>query len=186
MAQVEFFNSMEEALERLEQARKAADARVRRWQARAKPGDCFVTVAEDDLVIYGEVLECYDEDRLRHYRFCRCFSVACPEGEIGDVHVSTIVRFINREEFEQARQKGWQNEPTGGNPGPAPSVGRRRSGNPAGGARNGALRLHSQDGDLRSGFRAHCPVTCPPLAESRWDAPSGRSSSSALFHGARA
>lgn len=31
------------------------------------------------------------EPRLKHYRFCRCFSVACPEGELGDVHVSVVL-----------------------------------------------------------------------------------------------
>jgi hypothetical protein len=106
MTEVEFFDSIEEAWERIEQARKAADGRVAPWQAAAKPGDCFVYFA-DDLVIYGEVLECYDEPRLRHYRFSRCYSAACPEGELGDVHVSVILRFISRQEFEEARQRGW-------------------------------------------------------------------------------
>ena len=51
---------------------------------------------EEDLAVFGEVLEGYQEAHLRHYRFCRCFSVACPEGEVGDVHVSTVLcRVIN-------------------------------------------------------------------------------------------
>lgn len=101
------FGTMEEAMERLEQARKAADARVKPWQADARPGDCFITDAEEGLLIFGEVLEVCEDPRLQHYRFCRCYSVACPEGELGDVHVSTICRFISREQFEQAREKGW-------------------------------------------------------------------------------
>ena len=109
MTKVEFFSTMEEAMQRLEEARRAADARVEPWQAAARPGDCFVYFAED-LVIFGEVLECYEEPRMQHYRFCRCHSVACPEGELGDVHVLSIARFISREEFERARESGWTGE----------------------------------------------------------------------------
>jgi len=54
----------------------------------------------------GEVLEGYQQAHLRHYRFCRCFSVACPEGEVGDVHVSTVLCLISRAFFEAMRQAG--------------------------------------------------------------------------------
>ena len=122
MTTVEFFASMEEAMQRLEEARLAADARVRGWQAAAKPGDCFITIAEDALVVFGEVLETYGEPRVQHYRFCRCHSVACPEGELGDVHVSTIACFISRAAFEEARRGGWSAEVAGGDPGcPGPA-----------------------------------------------------------------
>jgi len=63
---------MAETMERIEQARKAADAHVKPWQTKAKPGDCFVTVSDEGLVILGEVLDVSKEERLRHYRFCRC------------------------------------------------------------------------------------------------------------------
>ena len=107
--EVEFFATHEEAMARLEEARKAADARVKPWQAALKPGDRFINLAED-LVIFGEVLETYEEPRLKHYRFCRCFSVACPEGELGDVHVSTIAAVVSRAFFEGMREKGWEAE----------------------------------------------------------------------------
>ncbi len=61
------------------------------------------------LLVFGEVLEGCTEAHLRHYRFCRCLSVACPEGEVGDVHVSTVVRRVSRAFFEAmrpARTKG--------------------------------------------------------------------------------
>ncbi|MFW6106831.1 MAG: hypothetical protein ACOC8H_01585 [bacterium] len=115
MVTVEVFDTAEDAWAAMEQARKAADARVRPWQADARPGDCFVHSGEG-LVIYGEVLECYDDPRLKHYRFCRCYSAACPRGELGDVHVSVIERFISREEFEQARDDLRPGR-AGGNPG---------------------------------------------------------------------
>ena len=57
-----------------------------------------------------EVLDDYTEPHLRHYRFCRYFSVACPEGEVGDVHVSTVLCLISRAFFEAIRVAGWQME----------------------------------------------------------------------------
>ena len=108
MTKVEFFGSMEEAMQRLEEARKAADARVKPWQADARPGDCFAYFDDDDLVIFGEVLERYDQHGMQHYRFCRCYSVACPEGELGDVHVSTILCRMSPGAFERAKKQGWR------------------------------------------------------------------------------
>jgi len=109
--EVEFFDSLEAAQARLRQAMEAADARVKPWQAAVKVGDCFIADGgEEDLLVFGEVLEGYRETHLRHYRFCRCFSVACPEGEVGDVHVSTVLCLVSRAFFEQMRQEGWQME----------------------------------------------------------------------------
>jgi hypothetical protein len=109
--EVEFFDSLEEAQACLRQAMEAADSRVKPWQAAVKVGDCFVADGdEEDLVVFGEVLEGYQEAHLRHYRFCRCFSVACPEGEVGDVHVSTVLCLVSRAFFEAMRQAGWQME----------------------------------------------------------------------------
>ena len=108
---VEFFHSLEEAQARLRQAMEAADARVKPWHSAVKVGDCFVADSgEEDLLVFGEVLEGYQEAHLRQYRFCRCFSVACPEGEVGDVHVSTILAVVSRAFFEAMRQEGWQME----------------------------------------------------------------------------
>ena len=108
---VEVFNTPEEAQARLRQAMEAADAKVRPWQAAVKVGDCFIADSgEEDLLVFGEVLEGYTEAHLRHYRFCRCFSVACPEGEVGDVHVSTVLCLVSRAFFDEMRQEGWQME----------------------------------------------------------------------------
>jgi len=104
---VEFFATHEEAMARLEEARKAADARVRPWQAALKPGERFIYLAEG-LLIFGEVLQAYEEPRLKHYRFCRCYSAACPEGELGDVHVSVVLAPVSRRFFEAMREQGWQ------------------------------------------------------------------------------
>jgi len=118
--EVEVFDSHEAAAQRLQQVMEAADARVAPWQAAVGPGDCILSIVEDGLVVFGEVLEGYAEARLRHYRFCRCYSVACPEGELGDVHVSTVACRISRQFFEQMRQAGWAME---GPPPDVPSLG---------------------------------------------------------------
>jgi hypothetical protein len=105
---VEFFDSPQEAAQHLERAMRAADARVRPWQAVLAPGDCFIADGgEEALLVVGEVLEACTEERLRHYRFCRCYSTACPEGELGDVHVSTVLCRLSRQFFEQMRMTGW-------------------------------------------------------------------------------
>ena len=69
----------------------------------------------DLLTIYGEIIESpFEQDReifaqphMKHYRLSRCFSVACPEGEIGDVHVSSIRSLLEKETFELARRSHW-------------------------------------------------------------------------------
>lgn len=37
----------------------------------------------------------------------RAYSLACPQGEMGDIHVSTIDEFMSKEQFESARARGW-------------------------------------------------------------------------------
>ena len=105
---VEFFDTAEAAAEALTEAMKAADARVVWWQAQVKPGDCFMSDSGEGFPVFGEVLEGYREKHLQDYRFCRCYSVACPEGELGDVHVSTILCRVSRGLFERLREQGWQ------------------------------------------------------------------------------
>jgi len=34
--------------------------------------------------------------------------VACPEGELGDVYVSTIQCLVSRALFERLKEQGWQ------------------------------------------------------------------------------
>ena len=106
--EVEWFATHDEAAKRLDEAMKAADAKVQPWQAAIEPGECFVMEADEGFLIFGEVLEGSEPGRCQHYRFCRCFSVACPEGELGDVHVSGILSLISRELFEHARKNGWR------------------------------------------------------------------------------
>ena len=86
----------------------ADEARVQHWEAQVKPGDCFMSDPGEGLPVFGEVLKGYPEGRLQHCRFRRCYSVACPEGELGDVHVSTIRCLGSRALFERLKEQGWQ------------------------------------------------------------------------------
>ena len=86
-------------------AREAADSRTQEWQKQIKVGDCFVSPTSYGFNIYGVVLKGYNQEHLRNYRYCNCYSVACPQGERGDVHVSTIGALIDRETFEAVKEK---------------------------------------------------------------------------------
>jgi len=101
------FDSFEEMMEAIERAREEADARVQDWQREIKVGDYFEKDTPYGFNIYGEVLEEYNEPRMKNFRFCKCYSIACPEGELGDVHVSTIKRKMTKDEFEEMKRRGW-------------------------------------------------------------------------------
>ena len=99
---ITFYNSTEEMLDDLSKAMQAADERVKHWQTQIKKGDCFWQDTEYGFQIYGKVLNnAYREKHLKNYRFCKCYSAACPEGETGDVHTSVIGGLLTREEFEE-------------------------------------------------------------------------------------
>ena len=99
---ITFYSSTEEMQDDLSQAMQEADERVKPWQAEIKKGDCFWQETEYGFKIYGKVLKnAYREKHLRNYRFCKCYSEACPEGETGDVHTSVIGGLLTGEEFEE-------------------------------------------------------------------------------------
>lgn len=127
------FDSMEALMAHVAEARDAADQCVLPFQAEAKYGDCYLRLVFDQgLVIYGELLDpivldrpqnrqpseeeqaeldytrdLYAQPHMQHYRFGRHYSVCCEDGELGDVHVSSIAAIISREAFEAARALGW-------------------------------------------------------------------------------
>jgi hypothetical protein len=97
---------MEEMLDDLSRAMQAADDKVQEWQAKIKKRDCFWQETEYGFNIYGEVREdAYNEEHLIYYRFCKCYSSACPEGEMGDIHLSVISGILTREEFGKRIQE---------------------------------------------------------------------------------
>ena len=91
--------------------RETADSKTKDWQRQVKKGDCFRRRTADGLEIYGEVLDDYDMEDMQNIRRCRCYSLACPEGEIGNIHVSYIDSLIARGIFEKVKtklQRGWK------------------------------------------------------------------------------
>lgn len=131
MVKVLAFGSLEEALDHLSLCQKQADRRVDPF-LELKAGDFFVRIA-GEIVIYGEVLDpalpafpgkhskrelaeireeaqIYGQPHMRHYRFTRCFSPCCPDGELGDVHVSTVQALLSKEQFELAKKNHWPQE----------------------------------------------------------------------------
>ena len=51
---------------------EGATARPVWWQARVKPGHCFVSDSGEDFPVFAKVLEGYHEKHLHYYGFCRC------------------------------------------------------------------------------------------------------------------
>ncbi len=103
-------DDLDQLFQELNQDREAADARVQSWQAAIKPGDYFRRATPYGFPIYGEILEEDEprEPRLQHFRLCEAYSVACPEGEMGEIHVSTIDAIISIQQFEVYKRRGWQ------------------------------------------------------------------------------
>ena len=122
---ITFYGSLEEMFEDLGRAMEQADSRVRPAQAEIKPGQYFINFRHGpDLPIFGEILDIgkmgysqedrreiedmYAQPPMRFYRFTRCFSWACPDGEIGDTHLSDVDAIIDRELFKYYKDNGWQ------------------------------------------------------------------------------
>ena len=104
---ITFYDSLEEMFEAEEKARIAADGRTRDWQKKLDIGDHFIMDSGYDFPIFGKVLRKYEEDILKNYRFCDCYSVACPEGEKGDIHVSSVLGAITEDMFSYYKAKDW-------------------------------------------------------------------------------
>lgn len=75
-------------------------------------GDHFAYVHHSGVPIFGEVIESteYEEDSAREngFIFGRCYSELCPNGELGDTHVTHITHKVSKEDFERARANGWR------------------------------------------------------------------------------
>ena len=108
------FNTVDEMVEFQRKAREQADSMVEGWQAAIKPGDyCMTFVPDYELIIYYEILEDTPEPGephqplLEHSRFVRGYSIAEPDGELGYLHVSTVLGLLTKKQFEEARMLEW-------------------------------------------------------------------------------
>lgn len=122
---VESFDTWGEALARMEEREQAANARVTPEQRSIGWDDYWLRLwrdGDDVLAIFGHV---WPEERAkrepdeaeeaeatyrRGYRFGEAFSVACPEGELGDTHIADMMLKLSAEEFAVARACGWDTE----------------------------------------------------------------------------
>lgn len=127
-----FFEAVDDFIEAEAENAARANARVKPEQI-LKPGDFCVRTAHG-IRIYSEILDAaehlragrepsaideeeldeikdtrsiYQEDHMRFFRFTRSFSGVLPEGELGDIHLSTVGRKLTKDEFEAARKAGW-------------------------------------------------------------------------------
>jgi hypothetical protein len=122
------YSSIDDMFEDINKAREAADAHVHPKQAALKAGDFVVRYDEPSgLVIFTELLdpaesersagadeseiayavELYAQGHMKHFRFGRHYSIACPEGELGDLHVASVQATMSRDAFDVLRQNGW-------------------------------------------------------------------------------
>lgn len=122
-------NTFDELFRYEYEAKKVADAKVTTEQTSLKPGDfCirYVKAGTASIAIYSKILDAadfilkgrkiedldeeerteyedvrdsYQEGNMKNYRFTKSYSCLCLEGELGDVHISTIERKISKEEF---------------------------------------------------------------------------------------
>ena len=102
------FGDLDEMFRQMREDQQAADGSVRDWQASVKPGD-YVARSGPGFMIYSQILDDPEprDASLAHYRFTRSYSLACPSGELGDLHVSTIEKIITADDFKAARERGW-------------------------------------------------------------------------------
>ena len=106
MSQIRTFDSFDDALRFMRAQESVAQERAEDWQVAMKPGDYFVEVMEDGLVVYGEVLE-DPEPSSPMRRFVCWYSCLDPDGEMDYQWVSRVDGLLTREQFETARAAGW-------------------------------------------------------------------------------
>ncbi len=109
--------------EKEEKAQAAAKERVEQWQLDlTKPGSKVMRFA-GRLMIFSEILdpltgvddseekkfieETYNQEHMKYYRFGRHHSIVCEDGELGDLHVSTVLAVITEEFYQAVKQSNW-------------------------------------------------------------------------------
>lgn len=105
---IETFDDFDDFLEAEERAKKKADDNTHDWQQELDKGDYFIKDSGLGFPIFGQVLKRHRPKHLQNYRLCECYSIGCPYGERGDVHVSTIGKKLTEDEFKGYQGKGWK------------------------------------------------------------------------------
>lgn len=108
--QIYSFDDLDDMFFQLRKDMDEADLRTQPWQIKVKPGDLFVRNTPYGFRIYGKILPEEEPRQLgvQLYRLCEAYSQTCPNGEVGDIHVSTIERLLTQEEFDAVQARGWR------------------------------------------------------------------------------
>ena len=68
---------------------------------------CYVVRIAHGLPIFSEIEHDYSEPNMQGFVYGAHYSQACPLGELGDVHRSTILAVITKDQFEKAKSADW-------------------------------------------------------------------------------
>lgn len=126
------YETFEDMMRDIEAQREAADAAMGPEATQFQIGGFYARfMPEYGFIVYGEILDPIqaeidagaDEEEveyqrqlraqshMKNYLFTRSYSVACPEGEYGDVHRGAMNVPLTKEEFERAKELGWPVHP---------------------------------------------------------------------------
>ncbi len=105
---VQTFESHEEFKNAIFENERIAYDSTEEWQKNLKPGQFYISLFQD-MIIYGKILEIIEEDgKPSNYRFVKAYSEMCQEGELGEMHVSTVTCSISECLFDFAMQSGFR------------------------------------------------------------------------------
>jgi hypothetical protein len=109
----EMFADLERRLEEGRRSAKTHHIKV----GDLRHGDYFAYRHPVGVLVFGRVIEKteYSEDdesiqeaRENGFVFARCFSAMCPEGELGDTHVTRITHKVSKKLFDRAQVNGFR------------------------------------------------------------------------------
>jgi len=117
-------HELDALLERVAEARRFADSQVLGWQRKLRPGDLCLSYNKDvELFVFHESLDplsyvsdeeereylrkTYAQETMANYRFTRSYSAICPDGELGDIHVSIVSCVVPPSVWEQCQTWQW-------------------------------------------------------------------------------
>jgi len=130
VAKITFYDSDEEMWDDLGRAMDEADARVTDQQKRYRPGDIVMSdsgygfpifhdlqdiekMVGESFKKYGDdyedegiyLLDLYREPHMLYYCFSKSYSECCPQGELGDFHISQGLYRIPRDVFDELKER---------------------------------------------------------------------------------
>ena len=125
---VQVFDNIDDMFAAIEEGVVVAEKRATPKQWKIAYGDYWMR-AHEDILIFGHIYtedtlwsterelgatekelqeekETMDNSYARGFRFGKAWSIACPEGELGDTHICDMIP-ITKEEFDQSKGLNW-------------------------------------------------------------------------------